>query len=131
MRGVHRSLLAVLSVLCVAVAPAGAAARSDAAATAPPSLRQLARGLVAVGAPGAVVYVRDARGARAGTAGFASLRTRERLGGPHVFRVGSITKTFVAVVVLQLAAERALSLDDSVERWLPGLVPGGQAITLR
>jgi D-alanyl-D-alanine carboxypeptidase len=49
----------------------------------------------------------------------------------HVFRVGSITKTFVAAVVLQLAAEGALGLDDPVERWLPGMVPNGQSITLR
>lgn len=49
----------------------------------------------------------------------------------HAFRVGSITKTFVATVVLQLAAEGGLGLDDSVEQWLPGLVPNGRAITLR
>jgi D-alanyl-D-alanine carboxypeptidase len=47
------------------------------------------------------------------------------------FRVGSITKTFVATLVLQLAAEHRLSLDDTVERWLPGLVPGGEAISVR
>jgi D-alanyl-D-alanine carboxypeptidase len=49
----------------------------------------------------------------------------------HAFRVGSITKTFVATVVLQLIAEGALGLGDTVERWLPGLVPNGRAITLR
>ncbi|MGV9340945.1 serine hydrolase domain-containing protein [Streptomyces sp. NPDC003688] len=38
------------------------------------------------------------------------------------FRAGSITKTFVAVVVLQLAAEHRLSLDDTVDRHLPGLL---------
>jgi D-alanyl-D-alanine carboxypeptidase len=47
------------------------------------------------------------------------------------FRIASITKPFVATVALQLAAERRLRLDDSVERWLPGLIPNGQAITLR
>jgi D-alanyl-D-alanine carboxypeptidase len=103
----------------------------DSGTAAPPSLRQLAKGLVAAGAPGAVVYVRDARGSRAGTAGYANLRTKERLGTTHVFRVGSITKTFVATVVLQLEAEGVLGLDDSLERWLPGLVPNGGAITLR
>jgi D-alanyl-D-alanine carboxypeptidase len=40
------------------------------------------------------------------------------------FRMGSNTKTFVAVVVLQLVGEGKLSLDDSVERWLPGVVSG-------
>ena len=40
------------------------------------------------------------------------------------FRMGSATKTFVAVVVLQLVGEGELSLDDSVEDWLPGVVAG-------
>ncbi|MFJ9472941.1 serine hydrolase domain-containing protein [Streptomyces caniferus] len=39
-------------------------------------------------------------------------------------RGASITKTFVATVLLQLAAEGRLSLDDTVETWLPGLVQG-------
>jgi CubicO group peptidase (beta-lactamase class C family) len=45
--------------------------------------------------------------------------------------IGSVTKTFVATVVLQLVAEGKLGLDDSVERRLPGIVPNGAAITLR
>ncbi|MFB4195527.1 serine hydrolase domain-containing protein [Streptomyces carpaticus] len=40
------------------------------------------------------------------------------------FRVGSITKTFTATVALQLADEGTLSLDDTVEQWLPGAVSG-------
>src|SRR5580658_3244891 len=39
-------------------------------------------------------------------------------------RIGSIAKTFVATVVLQLAAERRLSLNDSVQKWLPGVITG-------
>jgi D-alanyl-D-alanine carboxypeptidase len=128
---VRRVAVALGLVLALAAWPATAAARLDARTAAPPSLRQLAKGIVAVGSPGAVVLVHDARGTRAGTAGYASLRTKERLGANHVFRVGSITKTFVSVVVVQLAAEGVLRLDDPVEKWLPGVVPNGQAITLR
>ena len=47
------------------------------------------------------------------------------------FRAASITKTFVATVVLQLVAEGRLGLDDPVERWLPGAVRDGGAITIR
>ncbi|WP_151477066.1 serine hydrolase domain-containing protein [Streptomyces albicerus] len=51
------------------------------------------------------------------------------------FRAGSITKTFIATVVLQLAAENRLSLSDTVDAHLPGLVRGagndGRALTLR
>ncbi|HEX4224993.1 MAG TPA: serine hydrolase domain-containing protein, partial [Pseudonocardiaceae bacterium] len=50
-------------------------------------------------------------------------------------RIGSATKTFVATVILQLVAERRLSLDDTVDHWLPGLVTGngndGSKITIR
>ncbi|MEU8624394.1 serine hydrolase domain-containing protein [Streptomyces sp. NPDC048669] len=51
------------------------------------------------------------------------------------FRAGSITKTFVATVVLQLAHEGGLRLSDPVERFLPGLIRGhgndGRRLTLR
>jgi len=87
------------------------------------------------GVPGVVAQARDRYGSWKGTAGVADLRTgRERLPQDR-YRVGSITKTFVATVLLQLEAEGRLSLDDTVEEWLPGLVRGhghdGRRITLR
>lgn len=51
------------------------------------------------------------------------------------FRAGSVTKTFVATVFLQLAGEGALQLSDTVDTHLPGLIRGhgndGRRITLR
>ena len=47
------------------------------------------------------------------------------------FWVGSVTKTFIAVLVLQLVADRALSLDDRVDRLLPGRLRAGDRIRLR
>lgn len=47
------------------------------------------------------------------------------------FRMGSNTKTMAATLVLQLVAEGKLALTDPVEKWLPGKVPNGKAITLR
>jgi D-alanyl-D-alanine carboxypeptidase len=47
------------------------------------------------------------------------------------FRIASLTKSYVATVVLQLVGEGKLSLDDSVEQRLPGLVPNGDRITIR
>ncbi|MFG2377537.1 serine hydrolase domain-containing protein [Streptomyces sp. NPDC048504] len=51
------------------------------------------------------------------------------------FRIGSATKTFTATVLLQLVGEGQLTLDDAVERWLPGVVDGngndGSRITVR
>lgn len=54
-----------------------------------------------------------------------------RLSANDQFRMGSNTKTMVATLVLQLVAEHKLSLTDSVAEWLPGVVPGGSAITIR
>ncbi|WEO95819.1 serine hydrolase domain-containing protein [Streptomyces sp. FXJ1.172] len=57
------------------------------------------------------------------------------IGRADHFRAGSLTKTFIATTVLQLAAEHRLSLSDPVERHLPGLLRGpgadGRHITLR
>jgi D-alanyl-D-alanine carboxypeptidase len=47
------------------------------------------------------------------------------------FRIGSITKTLVAAIVLQLVEEGQLTLEDRVGNWLPHLLPNGEEITLR
>jgi D-alanyl-D-alanine carboxypeptidase len=46
------------------------------------------------------------------------------------FRIGSITKTYVSALLLQLIREGAFARTDTVERWLPGLVPDGDTITV-
>lgn len=54
--------------------------------------------------------------------------------GAH-FHVASNTKVFVAVVTLQLVGDGKLTLEDTLEKWLPGLVTGsgndGRRITVR
>jgi D-alanyl-D-alanine carboxypeptidase len=51
------------------------------------------------------------------------------------FRIGSITKTFVATIIMQLVGAGRLSLEDSVEKWLPGVIDGngydGSRVTIR
>ncbi|MFD7406742.1 serine hydrolase domain-containing protein [Streptomyces sp. NPDC059866] len=94
-------------------------------------LQKVLDGIVAAGAPGVVAEVRDGRQVWTGRSGKAD-RTR---GLPprtdSRFRAGSVTKSFVATVVLQLTAEGELRLDDPVERHLPGVVPNGGKITVR
>jgi D-alanyl-D-alanine carboxypeptidase len=87
--------------------------------------------VVSNGAPGAIALVRDGRHSVRLVSGYENLATRRPMRPRDRFRVGSVTKTFVATVVLQLAGEGRLALDDTVERWLPGLVPGGANITIR
>jgi D-alanyl-D-alanine carboxypeptidase len=46
------------------------------------------------------------------------------------FRIASVTKTFTAVLTVQLAGEGRLQLDDTVAHWLPGLLAHGRDITI-
>ncbi|WP_436736860.1 serine hydrolase domain-containing protein [Streptomyces sp. BBFR102] len=91
--------------------------------------------VVADGVPGALARARDRHGVWNGTAGTADLDTGRARGADDRFRVGSLTKTFVATVLLQLQGEGRLDLDDTVDQHLPGVVTGnghdGTAITLR
>jgi D-alanyl-D-alanine carboxypeptidase len=54
------------------------------------------------------------------TSGFADLYGKVRLSRSTAFAVASVTKTFVAALVVQLAQEGRLGLDDPVLNWLPG-----------
>jgi D-alanyl-D-alanine carboxypeptidase len=96
-----------------------------------PELREVLGRVVDGGVPGPVARVREGREARALAAGVDDLTTGARLRPAARLRVGSITKTFVATVVLQLVDEGRLRLDEPVATWLPGLLPHGGAITVR
>jgi D-alanyl-D-alanine carboxypeptidase len=128
------TVLAVSGVPAVASAAASAGTADGAAAGAGPDRGELQGqldGVVAASAIGALAEVRDGQGVWRGTSGVAVLGTTRAVPAAGRFRMGSITKTFVATVVLQLVDEGRVRLDDSVERWLPGVVPNGRNITLR
>ena len=59
-----------------------------------------------------------------GTAGYANVEMRELVRPDTLFGIGSITKTFVAVVVLQLVEEKRLHLEDTPARVLGCAVDG-------
>ncbi|WP_264924872.1 serine hydrolase [Streptomyces sp. A012304] len=120
-----RSLLTVLLALVVL----GLTATGSRATGAPSAESFLPLLLTPGKAPAAALLAHDATGGtRYAQAGRGVSRSDH-------FRAGSMTKTFLATVVLQLAAEQRLSLSDTVERHLPGLVRGagndGRALTLR
>lgn len=99
-------------------------------------LRIDADAIVATGATGVVAEVQSARGSRTASSGTADLSDPDTPVPPNAsYRIGSDTKTFTAVLALQLIGEGRLALDDTVERWLPGVVRGngndGARITVR
>lgn len=112
-------------------APGSAAAPGSLAATSRPALDRAARRVVAAGAAGYLAHVRDGRRVTTARAGLADRGTSRPIGVDDQFEIGSNTKTFTSVVVLQLVARGEMSLEDTVEDHLPGLVPGGDAITVR
>ncbi|MFE1749267.1 serine hydrolase domain-containing protein [Streptomyces anandii] len=122
--------------------PGTAAGRPDAAAGALPApdtaaLGRLLRTALGQGAPGAMARIDDHPTAwndhavvHKVTEGTADRRTGEAMSTADRFRIGSVTKTFTAVVLLQLAAEGKVRLDTSVNHYLPGLLPDDR-ITVR
>ncbi|XVQ11374.1 serine hydrolase domain-containing protein [Spirillospora sp. CA-255316] len=120
---------ALALMLGVTAQPAGA--RSDHA-----ELRRLMQRLTAQdGAVGAQALVTE-RGKRTAIAeGVGDLRSGAPMPRGGRFRIGSLSKPFVATVVLQLVGEGKVVLDAPVERYLPGLVRGndndGREITVR
>jgi D-alanyl-D-alanine carboxypeptidase len=134
--GLIVSVAAGATVLTVPVAPVSAAQRDLALGAGHAPTQAALDTAVAAGAPGAQGEAQQGLDTWFGSSAVADRRTTGRpLREGDRFRVGSVTKTFVATVLLQLAAEKRLSLDDTVEHWLPGVVRGngndGTKITVR
>jgi D-alanyl-D-alanine carboxypeptidase len=86
--------------------------------------------LVAAGAPGAAAWIHDEHGSVLAAGGVADLQARRPMRPGLHFRAGSLTKSLVATVVLQLVAEGQLSLSDTLEQWLPAILPYGDRVTI-
>ncbi len=82
-------------------------------------------------APGAAAYVAGPLGVWQGAAGVADLRSGEPMRPDARMRLESVSKIYTAALVLALEQRGLLRLDDTVERWLPGLLPYGDRITIR
>ncbi|MFJ3798640.1 serine hydrolase domain-containing protein [Streptomyces sp. NPDC090088] len=133
-----KSALALSVAAIVLAAAPPASARSSPPGPSEPCGRhdEVRRALTALTAhdhiAGASVLADGPCGRWSETAGTADLGTGRPMTTTDRLRVGSVTKTFTATVVLQLAAEHRLSLDASVAHYLPGtLGDAGKYITVR
>ena len=116
MRAVLLTLLASLAVL------AGCGGEES---RPPPPVERMAQDIARSGAQSVIVFVSDDSEEYVATAG------TDQPTGAQRFRVGSVTKTFTATIVLQLVEEGALDLGDTLADHLPGVVPKGDEITIR
>ncbi|PKV80349.1 serine hydrolase domain-containing protein [Nocardia fluminea] len=84
------------------------------------------------GVPGVFAEAREGAQIWRGAAGVADLATGRPATPDLRHRVGSVTKTFTAAVVLQLVEAGEIGLDTPIGHYLPRLVPGerGAAITV-
>lgn len=64
-----------------------------------------------------------------GASGFS--RPPNKMRPDMLFGIGSVTKTFTAALILKLAEEGLLSLDDSLHQWLPSFQNIDSTITIR
>ncbi|MBE2223474.1 MAG: beta-lactamase family protein [Anaerolineae bacterium] len=84
--------------------------------------------------PGMIVWIDAPENRFEGASGFANLNDNTPMPPEGAFRIGSITKMFTATVILQLAEDGVLTLDDPLALWLPEVaaqLPYGDQITLR
>lgn len=81
--------------------------------------------------PGAIIYV-DVPGKGTWTTGMGTdnLKTNTPIDVKDHMRIGSVTKTMVGTIVLQLVQEKKIRLDDPIRKFLPN-IKNGQAITIR
>ena len=124
----HRRILAALTATTVTVLGlSGATSGSAYADPLPPpdrhALAEAIAGLPDDAVTSAQVRVSGSDGRWAGRAGVRDVRTGRPVPADARFRIGSATKMFTASLVLQLAAEGRLGLDDPVQTWLPGQLP--------
>lgn len=126
--------LAAALTATVLTGPARAAGDTD-RASAHEATQRAIEASVAAGVPGVTAEARDRRGVWKSATGVGDLKTGAPRGKDDRFRIGGVTNSFVATVLLQMEAERKLDLDDTVERHLPGVVTGsgndGRTITVR
>ena len=98
-------------------------------------LQRDADAMLKYGTPGVLAEVDTARGDLRVRSGFGNVEAGTPVPWDAKFRIGSFTKKYVAATVLQLVGEGRLSLDDKVDKVLPGVVRGngndGRRITVR
>jgi D-alanyl-D-alanine carboxypeptidase len=123
------SLLLTLATGVVAPASVATSGPPHAAATVPlPGLDPVALKAAIGGLPdadvtGALLRITGRAGHWSGTSGVGNLETGQGVPPDAHIRIGSISKVFTATIVLQLAAEHRIDLDEPVQRYLPGVLP--------
>ena len=122
------SLVAPLILLAAAGCVTAPPQQPPPAAT--PALEAAMQEAYGLAAPGAAMAVVDSRRADFETMG-NEWTSGDPVGADTVFQIASLTKPFTAIVILRLAEQGRLGLDDPAARWLDWLPPRYGRVTLR
>jgi len=137
----HRRIGAVGLMAAAALLLSGCAAHSTTASSASPApvvssatatrfQTALDDTRAAAGFPGAIAEVISPEGTWIGASGTSGPGSDARPTVADRTRIGSLTKTMTATVLLQLAQENKLSLADTIGQYVPDM-PNGDSATLR
>ncbi len=135
--GAALAAAAMLATSGIAVAasadatPHPALPATAASAPADGSMRDVAQQMLAIGNPGYLARINNGRRVSTTAVGVADIATGRALRADDQFEIGSNTKTFTATLILQLVDQKAVTLDAPVSKYLPGVVPNGDNITVR
>lgn len=126
---------AITTLAGIALLAASSAAASQAKASSPVSpaapFERVMKDAYPADKPGAaVIVVKDGKTLFRKAYGMANLELGVPLQPDMVFRLGSITKQFTAAAILMLAEEGKLSVQDRIEKHLPGYPTHGHTITI-
>ena len=130
-------LFFLMATMAQDVKTAPCPATSGPVATHPKSaaIQPLLDSLVNIHIPGAVAAISDANGSWIGAAGLAKLEDATSMGSCHLNYLQSISKTYMAVVMLQLYEEGKIGLDSNAALYLPPnlskRIPGIEKVTVR
>jgi CubicO group peptidase (beta-lactamase class C family) len=84
-----------------------------------------------VNQPGATVLIaRDGQILYKKALGMANIELAVPMQADHVFRIGSVTKQFTAIAILQLMEQGKLNLQDDITRFIPDYPVQGNKITI-
>ncbi|MEU0783935.1 serine hydrolase domain-containing protein [Streptomyces sp. NPDC006173] len=132
----RKHLALALGIAALLAAEVGTAAAQPQSSSSARQLRQDTQAIHTLGVSGVQARMIEPDGRQTvAISGTADLNTGHPVPADGYFRMASTSKTLVATVILQLEAEGRLSLDDTVDHWLPGVVHGngnyGSRITIR
>lgn len=108
-------------------APVRTPAASQLPALDPALLRQAISGLPDTTVTSALVRVTGSAGRWSGRSGVGDVGTAAPPPSDGRFRIGSVSKVFTATVTMQLIAEHRLDVNQTIQNYMPGLLPSSYA----